>query len=212
VETPPPAPAATPVALPLNCQDADSGGYGNAKACYYDQCDKGDAEACRMAESYNGNLYPTDILDKVDCGDGSGSGPKHSKSCFFEACRQGIRDACDIATSDRPLDVIFGVSSGSQKLEDMDYLEARKVVLSLGWQPVEGPCDAISQATCADFPEIGNCSGTGLGFCDMHFRRADRCLTVVVTEGPPDMANPEGAPVDWVRFSKAPCKKDPNDP
>lgn len=206
----PPSPDSTPDGRPINCQDETNGGYGNAKECYYATCDKGDAEACRMAESFNGNLYPSYLLDTVDCGDGSGTGPKHSKACWFEACRQGNQDACDIATSERPLRAIFGVAAASPRLEEMHYLEARKVIIGLGWQPLEGPCDTISQATCSDFPEIGNCLGTGLGFCDMHFRRGKRCLTVVTTGDAPDRAQPDRTSVEWVRFTKAPCAKDPN--
>lgn len=205
-----PVAAPSPTAIPVDCGDERSGGYANAKECYQATCKQGDAEACRMAESYNGNLSPTDILDKVDCGDGSGSGPKHSKSCYLDACRQGIREACEIATSDRPLRAIFGVTDAAPQLEDMAYLGARKVILGLGWQPLGGPCEGVLQATCTDFPEIGNCSGTGVGYCDMTFRRADRCLTVVTTGGAPDRAEPESVAVDWVRFSKAPCNKDPN--
>lgn len=196
---------------PINCQDEQSGGYANAKECYQATCKHGDAKACRMAESFNGNLYPTDILDKVDCGDGSGSGPKHTKSCYFAACRDGYRAACDIAASPRTLREIFGSADAAPRLEDMDYLEARKVILALGWQPLGGPCEGVSQATCTGFPEIGNCSGTGLGYCDMTFRRADRCLVVVTTGGSPDRSGPGGTSVDWVRFYKAPCAKDPNE-
>jgi hypothetical protein len=208
---PAPAPAPIPAIEPVDCGDERNGGYGNAKVCYYDQCNKGDAEACRMAETYNGNLYPSYLLDTVDCGDGSGTGPRHSKSCWIEACRQGIREACDIATSERPLRAIFGVADTAPRLEEMNYLDARKVIIRLGWQPLDGNCDAISQATCIDFPEIGNCSGTGLGFCDMHFRRGKRCLTIVTTGDTPDRAQPDRTSVEWVRFTKAPCAKDPGE-
>ena len=207
---PVPTPAPASAADRVDCLDKRNGGYDNAKACYHDQCDKGDDEACRMAESYNGNLNPTDILDKVDCGDGSGSGPKHSKACYFNACRQGIREACDIAASERPLRAIFGVADTAPRLEEMNYLDARKAIIRLGWQPLDGPCDAISQTTCTDFPEIGNCSGTGLGFCDMHFRRGKRCLMVVTTGDAPDRSTPDRTSVEWVRFTEAPCAKDPN--
>jgi len=162
------APAATPApasaAARVDCSDERNGGYGNAKECYFATCKQGDAEACRMAESYNGNLYP----------DGD---PK------------GLR------------------------LEDMAYLDAREVILALGWSPVEGPCmgGGTGETTCSDFPEIGNCSGTGVGYCDMAFRRKDRCLAVVTTGGAPDRTDPEGVAVDWVRFSKAPCDKDPSE-
>lgn len=207
----PPSPEPTPDARPINCQDETNGGFGNAKECYDATCEKGDAEACRMAESFNGNLYPTDILDTVDCGDGSGSGPRHAKSCYFVACRDGNRAACDIAASPRTLREIFGSADAAPRLEDMTYLDARKVILDLGWQPLGGPCEGIiNDAVCAAFPEIGNCSGTGLGYCDMTFRRGDRCLVVVTTGGSPDRSQPEGTSVDWVRFHAAPCSKDPN--
>lgn len=153
----------SPTATPVDCQDEQSGGYGNAKECYYATCKQGDAQACRMAESFNGNLFPDGDPDKA-------------------------------------------------RLEDMAYLDAREVILTLGWSPVEGLCmgGGAGEGTCSDFPEIGNCSGTGVGYCDMTFRRKDRCLTVVTTGGTPDRSEPEGVAVDWVRFSKAPCDKDPN--
>ena len=53
-----PATAPSPTATPVDCGDERSGGYGNAKECYYATCKQGDAVACRMAESFNGNLYP----------------------------------------------------------------------------------------------------------------------------------------------------------
>lgn len=158
-----PAPTPASAAERVDCGDERNGGYDNAKACYYDQCNKGDAEACRMAKSFNGNLFPDGDPAKV-------------------------------------------------RLEGKAYSDARAVILSLGWSPLEGPCigGGAGEATCSDFPEIGNCSGTGVGYCDMTFRRKDRCLTVVTTGGAPDRKDPEGVTVDWVRFSKAPCSKDPN--
>lgn len=208
------SPTATPspTASPVDCGDQRNGGYGNAKECYSATCKQGDAEACRMAESFNGNLYPSDIAEKTGCGDGSGSGPKHAKSCYFVACRDGNRAACDIAASPRTLREIFGSADAAPRLEDMDYLAAREVIVGLGWQPLGGPCEGLTNdAVCAEFPEIGNCSGTGLGYCDMTFRRADRCLVVVTTGGSPDRSQPRGTSVDWVRFYRAPCAKDPNE-
>ena len=64
VTTTAPAPAAAP-AHNIDCGDARNGGYDNAKTCYYDQCNKGDAEACRMAESFNGNIFPDDDTSAV---------------------------------------------------------------------------------------------------------------------------------------------------
>lgn len=159
-EAPAPTPTPAPSATPVDCGDQRNGGYDNAKVCYYDQCNKGDAEACRMADSFNGNLFP-------------------------DGASKGLR------------------------LEDMDYLDARKEILALGWQPLEGPCEGVSDEACVDFPEIGNCNCCGI--CDLNFRRGDRCLVVIISDGWPDRSIPDSAPVERVRFSKAPCSKDPNE-
>jgi hypothetical protein len=55
-----PATQPEPAAQPIDCGDEASGGFDNAKSCYYANCDKGDPEACRMAESFNGNLDQSD--------------------------------------------------------------------------------------------------------------------------------------------------------
>lgn len=44
----------------------------------------------------------------------------------------------------------------------------------------------MTTADCEAFPEINNCSGSGLGYCDMTFTRPDRCLIVVTIGGRPD--------------------------
>jgi hypothetical protein len=76
------AAAPSPTATPIDCQDEQSGGYGNAKECYYATCQKGDAKACRMADSFNGNLYPVDLAEETCCGDGSSSGQDASTPEF----------------------------------------------------------------------------------------------------------------------------------
>jgi hypothetical protein len=158
-----PAPAPTSTRNPVDCGDARNGGYDNAKACYYDQCNKGDAEACRLAQSYNGNLSP----------DG---GPK------------------------------------AMRLEDMVYPEARKVILAMGWMPAGEDCGGggTGEATCVDFPEIDSCSGTGVGYCAMTFRRGDRCLDVVTTEGAPERGVADRPFVKDVSFRKGPCRTEPS--
>lgn len=159
---PAPTPALTSAAERVDCLDERNGGYHNAKVCYYDQCDKGDAVACRMAESYNGNLFP----------DGD---PK------------GLR------------------------LEDMTYPEAREVILGMGWIPAGEDCGGggTGETTCADFPEIDYCSGVEQGYCDMAFRRGDRCLDVLTTEGPPERGVSHRPYVKEVSFRKGPCHTAP---
>lgn len=83
----------------------------------------------------------------------------------------------------------------SARLEGEAYPDARGVILIHGWSPVEGPCmgGGMGESTCSDFPEIGNCSGKGVGYCVMTFRREDRSLTVVTTGGAPDRIDPEAS-------------------
>ena len=86
---------------------------------------------------------------------------------------------------------IFATAQAPQpkRLEGMIYVDAREVILGMGWRPLDGPCEGImGEKICAQFPEIDNCSGTGLGFCDMHFARGKRCLTVITVGGPPEPA------------------------
>lgn len=159
---PAPTPAHTSAAAPVDCGADDYGGYDNAKACYYDQCGKGDAKACRMAESYNGNLFPDGDPGKV-------------------------------------------------RLEDMSYPDAREVILRMGWIPAGEDCGGggTGETTCADFPEINYCSGVEQGYCDMAFRRGDRCLDVPTTEGPPERGVSDGPYVKDVSFRKGPCHTAP---
>ena len=155
---PAPAPTPTQSATPVDCGDERNGGYDNAKACYYDQCNKGDAEACRMAESYNGNLFPDGEPGKV-------------------------------------------------RLEDMSYPQAREVIIAMGWIPAGDGCSGFvaGDTTCSDFPEIDSCSGTGMGYCAMTFRRGDRCLDVLTTEGAPERGVTDSPFVNDVSFRKGPC-------
>jgi hypothetical protein len=94
------------------------------------------------------------------------------------------------------------------KLEGMAYPKARRVVLSYGWKPLLGECSGggTSDDICKRYPEIGNCSGTGLGFCDLHFinkTNKKRCLTLITVGGPPGA----DSVVQDVIFSNAPCLK-----
>ena len=96
------------------------------------------------------------------------------------------------------------------KLEGMDYIAAREVILGFGWKPLPGNCGGggASGLTCSAYPEIGNCSGSGLGLCDMTFARPNRCLIVVTVGGAPN-ATKDGEPfVRDVQFHRGKCSKD----
>jgi hypothetical protein len=89
-------------------------------------------------------------------------------------------------------------------LEGMTYPKARRVILGYGWKPKSGNCNAGTTAgLCKKYPEVGNCSGTGAGYCDMTFTRKRRCLRIITAGGPPG----DGAVVLDVIFSAAPCSK-----
>lgn len=130
------------------------------------------------------------------------------KGCSMVACDQGDEASCQIA---RQFATQLAPPLSPAKLEGTDYNEARRSILAMGWLPLTGPCEGLmSDTTCDRFPEIGNCSGTGLGFCDMHFERRNRCLTIITVGGYPD-GEVDGEPsVRDVHFSRAPCRKYPN--
>ena len=94
------------------------------------------------------------------------------------------------------------------RLEGMPYAKARSLILSYGWRPVSGSCGGASNDTCENFPEVGNCSGTGLGFCDMSFARRNRCLVVVTVGGEPRIRNRREPTVRDLQFRTRPCSKD----
>jgi len=71
------------------------------------------------------------------------------------------------------------------RLEGMDYLPARRIILGYGWQPMAGPCEAIEDSECAAFPEIDTCSGVSPGYCHMVFMRRNECLDVGTSGGEP---------------------------
>lgn len=145
-------------------------------------------------------------------GDDAASPFGNKKACFMAACDRGDKTACHWAETynGNLYEDDAAAQRASTKLEGMNYLAARKIVLSFGWKALGGPCEGmVDDQTCRRFPEIGNCSGTGLGFCDMHFVRKQRCLDLVTTEGAPNDAN-NTTQVRDVTFSSGPCAKDPN--
>jgi hypothetical protein len=71
------------------------------------------------------------------------------------------------------------------RLEGMDYLPARRIIMGFGWEPMVGPCEAVEANECASFPEIDTCSGVGPGYCHMVFMRGNRCLDIGTAGGEP---------------------------
>src|SRR3954470_7844887 len=69
-------------------------------------------------------------------------------------------------------------TSRPQRLEGMDYLRARRIILGQGWQPVTGPCSGVTESECASYPEIDACSCCEQAPCGMFFSRRNWCLIV----------------------------------
>ena len=88
------------------------------------------------------------------------------------------------------------------KLEGMEYLQARSIILNLGWKPDRGSCQgiALTRQICHRFPEIDECSGVGLGYCSMHFVRNGRILNLVTIGGPPRLDGQSDTVVRGVQF------------
>jgi hypothetical protein len=92
------------------------------------------------------------------------------------------------------------------KLEGMEYLEARKVILGFGWRPSSGDCSGpdVDERTCAKYPEIDTCTGVGIGLCGMKFVRRNRCLVLITIGGAPQRQAGDTLVRD-VTFLRGPC-------
>jgi hypothetical protein len=99
----------------------------------------------------------------------------------------------------------------TQKLEDMRYTLARRIILGYGWTPLLGPCEGqVDTGTCAHYPEIGNCSGVFPGYCDMNFVEKNRCLYVLTIGGQPPVGDESSdARIERITFQHGPCIKNP---
>lgn len=93
------------------------------------------------------------------------------------------------------------------KLEHMDYFSARKLILSYGWSAMSGPCEQVSQNTCARFPEIGSCSGVDPGYCGMVFVKKNKCLYITTIGGEPEGDVEGDTHIEKVTFRPGPCSK-----
>jgi hypothetical protein len=98
-------------------------------------------------------------------------------------------------------------SSRPPRLEGMDYLRARRIILGYGWQPVTGPCSGVSESDCASFPEIDSCSCCGLAPFGMFFRRRNWCLLVSTIGASPVIGRESDTTVTNVHFRRGHCSK-----
>lgn len=91
------------------------------------------------------------------------------------------------------------------RLEGMNYVAARRIILSYGWRPAPGPCGELLPASvCARFPEVEACSCCDRAPCAMLFIRGNRCLSVG-TEG--DWPESRDTHVVDVSFRRHHCSK-----
>jgi hypothetical protein len=69
------------------------------------------------------------------------------------------------------------------------YAPFRAKLLKQGWVPAgkamreTGSCLEEYDTRCVDFPEARECSGTGLGFCNMVWKHRDGSIIVINTAG-----------------------------
>jgi hypothetical protein len=109
-----------------------------------------------------------------------------------------------------PPDIANAVSLRSRpaRLEDMNYVPARRIILSHGWAPAPGPCEEgmVEDSECRSFPEIDTCSGVSPGYCHMVFARRNLCLDITTTGGPPVAGQEQGdTEVSDVSFRRGRC-------
>lgn len=97
--------------------------------------------------------------------------------------------------------------------EGDDYVAARARLIADGWQPFRDACTGggTSADTCRAYPEIGNCSGTGVGHCDMQFSRGAECLAIVTVGGAP-RADGGDTRIAGVRTMASACVRDSDMP
>lgn len=96
------------------------------------------------------------------------------------------------------------------RLEGMEYLKARKIILGYGWKPFRGECNGpdVDSGTCQRYPEIDDCTGVGIGLCAMTFARGNLCLHVVTVGGAPH-DEPGDTAVRHLTFRRGRCTPAP---
>lgn len=72
------------------------------------------------------------------------------------------------------------------------YAPYRELLQQAGWEihgtamRQDGGCPDSDQR-CIDYPEARECSGTGMGFCNMVWKHEDGTILVIVTAGEEDL-------------------------
>lgn len=70
--------------------------------------------------------------------------------------------------------------------QGMPYSEARTKMLHLGWQvPIVNyseQCEWMEEI-CSKYPEVDDCSGTGMGFCNFIFTDSSGKRFIITTAG-----------------------------
>lgn len=97
-------------------------------------------------------------------------------------------------------------AKGPDRLEGMEYIKARNVILDYGWRPSPGDCGGpdVNDQTCTKYPEVHRCTGVGIGLCTMKFVRGNRCLILEAIGGAPQ-DHPGDTTIREVTFRHAPC-------
>ncbi len=98
-----------------------------------------------------------------------------------------------------PLDSYCGGKAQVPRLESLDLPEARKRLLAQGWRPrtvgaregEDGIRDALVRG---GYPEVEECSGTGMGYCNFLYENAAGANLTLTTGGESD---PEGDRPTW---------------
>ena len=108
----------------------------------------------------------------------------------------------DIANATEP-------RSRPARLEGMNYVPARRIILSHGWVPAAGTCEVgagLAASDCESFPELDVCSPVSPGYCSIVFSRAGLCLYILTTGGPPVAGQERGdTEVSDVSFRRGRC-------
>jgi hypothetical protein len=75
---------------------------------------------------------------------------------------------------------------------ETDYAPYRAQLEKAGWTAhgtamrEESSCQGEYDQRCIDFPEARECSGTGMGFCNMVWKHQDGTILVILTAGEED--------------------------
>jgi hypothetical protein len=116
---------------------------------------------------------------------------------------------CGLAQPSPPHTQKAAVPRRPAKLEAMNYVPARRIILSYGWVPAPGSCEVsagLRASDCESFPELDVCSPVSLGFCTIVFTRRGLCLDIITTGGPPVAGQERGdTEVFRVNFRRGRC-------